>query len=111
MAKGIYIGITNSYINQRLANLITDEQFPVWDKTELLKYKSIYLISKAWVLLELRYFHPSRQISPSVEENFNPINNKRPQTFTCGAANVISDLSNAFGPTPSSTPLTKALLA
>ncbi len=77
MAKGIYMGTVNGHVNQRLANLITDEQLPVWDETELLEYKSMYPTSKAWILLELRHFHPSQQISTSVEGNFNPINDRR----------------------------------
>ena len=67
--------------------------------------------SKVWVLLEIRHSHPSQQISLFIEENFNPINNRRQQTFTRRPANIISDSSNVFGPTPGSTPLTEALFA
>ena len=76
IAKVIYMGTANSYINQGLSNLITDEQLPVWDETELLKYKLIYPTSKAWVLFKLQYSHLSQQISPSIEGNFNLINDK-----------------------------------
>lgn len=77
MAKEIYTGIANSHINQRLANLITNDRLPVWDETEFLKYKSIYQTSKTWVLHEFQHFHLSRQIKPSVKKNFNPINDRR----------------------------------
>ena len=53
MAKRIYMDRPSGHINQRLANLITDEQLLVWDKSKLLKYKSMYPKSKAWVLFEL----------------------------------------------------------
>ena len=41
MTKEINIGTANGHVNQRLAKLIIDEQFLVWDETELPKYKSI----------------------------------------------------------------------
>ena len=74
----------------------------VWDKTKVLKYKSIYLTSKTWVLLKLQHFHPSQQISPSVEENFNPINDKKQRqlfTPTPIPINVTLDPANALGST------------
>ena len=100
MARRIYISIANGHVNQRLANLITDDQLPVWDKTELLEYKSIYPTSKVWVLLELQHSYLSRQISPSIEENFNLINNRRQQTFTPEPSNIIPNPANAFGSIP-----------
>ena len=59
MAKKIYMSTANSHVNQRLAKLITNEQLPVWDKTKLFKYKSMYPTSKAWILLELQHSHLS----------------------------------------------------
>lgn len=47
MAKKIYISIPSDNINQCLANLIMNEQFPAWDKNDFYKYKKIYPISKA----------------------------------------------------------------
>lgn len=58
--KEIYMGRPSSYLNQHLANLIIDEQFPIWDKNGLLNYKSIYLILKVWLFLEFRHFHLSQ---------------------------------------------------
>ena len=60
----------------------------------------MYPTLKAWVLLELRHSYPSRQISPSVEENFNPINDRRQQTFPHEPLNIIPNPANAFGSTP-----------
>ena len=77
MAKGMYMGKSSGPVNQRLANLITNEQFLLWEETELFDYKSMYLTSKAWVLLKLQHSHPSQPISSSVEGNFNSINNER----------------------------------
>ena len=47
MVKDYYMVTTNNHINQRLANLINNDQLLIWNKTQLLKYKSIYLTSKA----------------------------------------------------------------
>ncbi len=107
MAKGIYMGKSSGPVNQRLANLVIDEQLPVWDESELLKYKSMYPMSKAWILLELRHSHPSQQITPSIEVNINPIDDRRQHIFTPEPPKIIPDPANAFGSTPS----TKALLA
>ncbi len=77
MAKEIYMDIPNGHINQRLANLVIDEQFPTWDKTDLLHYKSIYPTSKVWLLLELQHSHLLQQHTPFVKVKINPINNRR----------------------------------
>ena len=58
MTKRIYIGRPGGHINQCLANLIIDEQLPIWDKNNLRKYKKMYPTSKAWVLLELEFDSP-----------------------------------------------------
>ena len=55
MTKGIYMGKPGGYVNQRLANLVIDEQLPIWDKNDLRKSKKIYLMSKAWVFLESEF--------------------------------------------------------
>ena len=47
MAKEIYMGTPNGHVNQRLANLVIDEQLPIWDKNDLRKYKKMYPTSKA----------------------------------------------------------------
>ena len=99
IAKEIYIGITNSHINQRLAKPITNEQLLIKNKTEVPKYKSIYPASKIWVLFELRYSHLSRQISPAVKENFNLINNKRQQIFISEPPNIIPNPTSTFSST------------
>lgn len=76
MPKTIYMNTGNNHVNQRLTNLISDEKLTVWDETRLVQYILMYLTSKAWVFFELLNTHPSRQISPSVKKNFNPINNR-----------------------------------
>lgn len=43
MIKKIYMGIPNGYINQRLANLVINEQVLIWDKKNIFHYKSMYL--------------------------------------------------------------------
>ena len=47
--KNLY-GRPSEHVNQRLANLVIDEQLPIWDKNNLRKYKKIYPTSKIWVL-------------------------------------------------------------
>ena len=47
MAKRIYMGKPSGHINQRLANLVINEQLPIWDKNNLCKYKKMYQTSKA----------------------------------------------------------------
>ncbi len=107
MTKGIYMDRPDGYVNQRLANLVIDEQLPAWDKNDLCKYKLMYPTSKAWLLLELRHSHPLPQLTRSIEAKINPINNRRQQSFTPGPANVTFDPANALSSTPSS----EALLA
>ena len=107
MAKRIYMGTANGHVNQRLANLIIDEQLPIWDKNDLRKYKMIYPTSKAWVLLELRHSHLPQQLTSSVKAKINPVNDRRQQSFTPGPVNVTLNPVNAHG----STPPTKAFLA
>ncbi len=53
MVKEIYMGKTDGYVNQHLANLVIDEQLPTWDKNDLRKYKTIYPTSKTWLFLDL----------------------------------------------------------
>ena len=106
MAKGIYMGTPNGHINQRLANLVIDEQLPAWDKNDLLHYKSMYPTSKAWLLLELRHSYLPQQLTPSIKAKINPINDRRQQSFTLGPANITPNPANVL----SSTPLTKAPL-
>ncbi len=59
--KRIYMGTLNGHVNQRLANLVIDEQLPTWNKNDLFHYKSMYLTLKAWLLLELRHSHLLQQ--------------------------------------------------
>ena len=61
MAKRIYMGRPSGHVNQRLANLVIDEQIPIWDKNNLHKYKKIYLISKTWICLESEFDSPIPQ--------------------------------------------------
>ena len=58
MTKQIYIGRPGGHVNQRLANLVINEQLPIWDKNDLRKYKKMYPTLKAWILLELRHSYP-----------------------------------------------------
>ena len=106
MAKGIYMGTPNGHVNQRLANLVIDEQLPTWDKNDLLHYKSMFSTSKAWLLLELRHFHLPQQHISSIKSKIDPINDRRQQSFTPGPTNVTPNPANALD----STPLTEALL-
>ncbi len=61
ITKGIYIDRPGGHINQRLANLVIDEQLPIWDKNDLRKYKKIYPTSKAWIFLEFEFNSPIPQ--------------------------------------------------
>lgn len=36
------MGRPSSYVNQHSANFIIDEQFSIWEKNDLRKYKKIY---------------------------------------------------------------------
>ena len=47
MTKKIYISRPGGYVNQRLVNLVINEQLLIWDKNDLHKYKKIYPVSKA----------------------------------------------------------------
>ena len=85
MAKGIYMGRPSDHVNQRLANLVIDEQLPIWDENDLRKYKKIYPTSKAWILLESEFDSPvPQQLTPSIEPKINPIDNRRQQSFIPG---------------------------
>lgn len=44
---------SSDFITQHLANLIINEQFLIWNKNNLDKYKKIYSTSKAWIFLKL----------------------------------------------------------
>lgn len=57
MTKNIYISILNDYVNERLANFVINKQTLTWDKIDLVKYKSMYSTSKAWILFELWQSH------------------------------------------------------
>ena len=46
MAKGIYMNRFSSHINQRLTNLVINEQFPIGYKNNIRKYKKIYSVLK-----------------------------------------------------------------
>ncbi len=107
MTKRIYMGRPGGHVNQRLANLIINEQLPIWDKNDLRKYKKMYPTSKVWVLLESEFDFPvPQQLTPSIKIKINPINDRRQQSFTPGPANVTPNPANALG----STPPTEALL-
>ena len=102
IAKGIYMGRPIGHINQRLANLVIDEQLPIWDKNDLRKYKKMYPTSKAWVLLESEFDSPvPQQLTPSIEAKTNPINNQQQQSFTPAPVpiHVTPDPANSFGST------------
>ncbi len=103
MTKGIYMDRPSGHVNQRLANLVIDEQLLIWDKNDFRKYKKIYLTSKVWILLESEFNSPiSQQLTPSIEVKTNPINNQQQQSFTPAPVpvNVTSGLANAFTPPP-----------
>ena len=102
MAKGIYMGRPSGHVNQRLANLVIDEQLPIWDENDLRKYKKMYPTSKAWVLLESEFDSPvPQQLTPSIEAKTNPINNQQQQSFTPAPVpiHVTPDPANSFGST------------
>ena len=77
MTKEIYISRPGGHVNQYLANLVIDEQLPIWDRNDLRKYKTIYPTSKAWALLELQESPIPQQLTPSVEKKFNIMDNER----------------------------------
>lgn len=61
MTKSIYISRPGSHINKRLANLVINEQLPIWDENDLRKYEKIYPISKAWIILKSEFDSPVPQ--------------------------------------------------
>ena len=76
MVKRIYMGKPSGHINQRLANLVINEQLPIWDKNNLRTYKKIYLTSKAWIFFESEFdFSVFQQFTPSIEAKINLMNN------------------------------------
>lgn len=89
MAKEIYLSILNGHMNQWFANFVMDEQLPVWDKIELKEHKYMYLTSKTWVLLELRYSYASQLLNLSVEVKINLIDDRRQLSFTPGSINTL----------------------
>ena len=93
MAKGIYLGTPNGHINQQLANLVIDEQLPIWDKIELQEYKAMYPTSKAWVLLELRHSYPPQPLKPFIEVKINFMDDRRQQSFTPRPANARGSIT------------------
>ncbi|WP_375449258.1 hypothetical protein, partial [uncultured Nostoc sp.] len=107
MTKGIYMGRPGGHVNQRLANLVIDEQLPIWDENDLRKYKKIYPTSKAWILLESEFDSPvPQQLTPSIKPKINPIDNRKQQSFTPAPVNVTPvppnvtpGPANAFGST------------
>ena len=95
LARKIYMGSPSDHVNQRLVNLIIDEQLPIWDENNLRKYKKIYPSSKTWILLESEFYSPvPQQLTPSIEAKTYPI---REQLFTFGPANVTFYPANALG--------------
>ena len=70
------MGRPSGHVNQRLANLVIDEQLLIWNKNNLYKYKKMYPTSKAWVFLESEFdFLVPQQLIPSIEAKSNSINN------------------------------------
>ncbi len=103
MTKGIYMGRPGGHVNQRLANLVINEQLPIWDENDFRKYKKIYPTSKTWILLESEFNSLiPQQLTPSIEAKTNPINNQQQQSFIPAPVpvNVTSGLANAFTPPP-----------
>ena len=95
MAKGIYLDKPSGYVNQRLANLITDEKLLAWDENDFHKYKKMHPTLKAWILLKSDPL-VSKQLIPSVETKINPIDDGRWQVFTPRSANITSDSANTL---------------
>ena len=76
MAKKIYMGRLSGHINQRLVNLVINEQLPMWDKNNLRKYKKINLTSKVWIFLEFEFDSSVlQQLTPSIKPKINLIDN------------------------------------
>lgn len=55
MTINIYMDRPGDYVNQRLVNLIINEQLPIWDKNNFCKYEKIYLISIIQVFLKFKF--------------------------------------------------------
>ncbi len=101
MTKDIYMGRPSDHVNQRLANLVIDEQLPIWDKNNLRKYKIIYPMSKTWIFFESKFKSPiPQQLTPSIKAKINLINDWRQQSFTPEPANVTLNPANSLGLTP-----------
>ena len=72
----LYMGKPSGHVNHCLANLVINEQLPIWDKNDLCTYKKIYPASKAWILLEFELDSlVSQQSTPSIHIKINPMNN------------------------------------
>lgn len=67
----------SSHVNERLANLVINEQLSTWDKNNFFIYKLIYLILKVWIFFELWHSHLPQQFNPSVEVEINFIDDGR----------------------------------
>ena len=52
MTKKIYMSRPSDFVNQHFINPIINEQHLIWDKNDLYKYKKIYPLIIAWILLE-----------------------------------------------------------
>ena len=76
IVKKIYMGRPSGYINQRLVHLIINEQVLIWDKNSFCKYKKIYSMSKASILLKSKFDSlVVQQFTPSIEAKINCMNN------------------------------------
>ena len=99
------MGRPSGHINQRLANLVIDEKFPIWDKNDFRTYKKIYPTSKTWILFESKFDAPiPQQLTLSIEPKINLIDNQKQQSFTPAPrnitpvpSNITPGLANAFG--------------
>ena len=70
------MGRPGDHINQRLASLVIDKQFLIWNRNNFRKYRKIYPSSKAWVSLKSEFNSSiSQQLTQSIEAKTNPINN------------------------------------
>ena len=69
---------SSGHVSQCQANLVIDEQLPIWDKNNLCKYRKIYLKSKTLIFLKSEFnFLISQQFTPSIKTKINLINNYR----------------------------------
>ena len=70
------MGKPSGHVNHRLANFVINEQLPIWDKNDFRIYKKIYLLSKAWILLQSKFHSPvPQQFMPSIEAKINSMTN------------------------------------